>query len=389
MNKKSEPHQVPAVDFASTESLEIALKYFSLLGNPPASFSSAIRSMLSDHARKLETLSSASRFFGQRLLRGRAIMTPMQQACALFKGKGATGAMSARELMDSLRPDEAGALFGLFYYARRAKSICDNQEEWQHVSRHFELHINTGVVVGQAIPQVGLCLGMLTGGLPSLTLAAFLQHDLNGFKEYRRHLKSSHQSFDHKAEIKKWGCTSIQIATIMVQALGFGVELADLFRLISVEGRQNLGVNHALLARLCVAEQWITALASRGEAPEPPSNPAELELYPSQETATRLVSEVCEIRENSARYAWLDRHEAEPCAPAQERRPAPAPAEAQPAIQQTSSQPQTASAEGVAPARRYTYADIPEELRSVISEEEFNAMDPEQAQAFLADIGLA
>ena len=292
--------------------------------------------------------------------------------------------MGPGELLDSLRPDEAGALFGLFYYARRAKSISTNQEEWQHVSKFFELQINTGVLVGRAIPKVGLSLGMLTGGLPALSFSTFLQHDLNGFKDYRRHLKSAHLSADWKMEVKKWGCTSIQIASFLVQSLGFGVALADCFRLISVEGNDHVALNKELLARLRVAQQWISSLAARGEPPSAPQSELESSLYPDESTTSKLVSQVCEIRENSARYAWLDRSGNEaPSGPPVGKAPAQ-PVAATPAAPA----PKASAPKEAASSKKVSYSDIPEELRCVISEDEFNSMSPEQAQAFLADIGL-
>ena len=291
------------------ESWEVAINYSALLGTPPSSFSSAIRSLLLDEERNKGQLSPGVRAAVLRLMNSPSMRVSVHfAALELFPQKFAgQSELRSEALIAPFRPFELATLLGLVYLFRRARKLAD-PEEWALVQSGMVRAVELGALVGIAIPKIGFATGMFAGGLHTLALITFHLHDRKGFKEYRRHLKSKALFFDGNYEMQRWGCTSPQVGGLLIQNLGFGMTLARAFA-HSLIHRSSMASGGARASEVTdshrgflVAFDWIDSLAKTGQ---PAETVHDARYYPLQAAREQLLSSVQQLTTGAARVSWL------------------------------------------------------------------------------------
>jgi hypothetical protein len=219
------PNTDPVTQMQWTKAYEIAKK----VGRIDSNFSSSIRSVKYAESRSDKTNIAEVRVVARNTILPLLQRSPTLKSIFYFaaesmneEGLESLEKVSVPEVFDLFDPGEAVAILGLIYLSKRLESKCD-AEEWQRLSAMMQVHMELGSLVGARIEALGPGTGMLLGGMRCLGYGFLAVDNPKAFRAYRREMKNRALIFDIKEEIKVWGCSHLQIASILVQAMGFGL----------------------------------------------------------------------------------------------------------------------------------------------------------------------
>ncbi len=285
------------------ESWDVALNYSGLLGVVPSSFSSVIRSLLIDHGRNNKSLSPSTRFMIERLVKSRSLKASLYFGALTFQPERIEGAkyLGERQLVDLYTPGELAVIVGISYLFKRARKLCD-PAQFAMITNRFQESADIGAYIGYAIPGISPMVGIVSGSMPFLGLAPFLFYDRRGFVDYIRHLKKCKLNLDAEYEANRWGCTSVQIASVMLQALGLGVATATAFS-VGLSSNSDQLVNQTQDAiKYKTALIWLKAMEETGKEPDIVHR---AELYPTKAAMEKLGMQVAELKEKGSSHCWF------------------------------------------------------------------------------------
>ena len=292
-------------EFSTPENWEAAQRYAALLGQIPSSFTSSIRTLLLDSQKNGDKLSPSSKFLVTRFVKGPSMRAPFLYAGLTFRPEQLPdpNKASAGELVNLFSPYEIAALLGVLYLYRRARKVCD-PEEFEYLSKMLQESVEIGGHLGCTIKNIGLGIGMLSGALPFLASACFLLKDKKSFKEYRRILSKSNAVFDIDVELERWKCANVQVMSILMQSLGFGVQSANSLIMAFSSAEPLDDKQFPEPYKLRIALEWIESLKKTGKEPEVVHKGA---YYPLKQDLDRLYSNVAELKKNGPKHNWLEK----------------------------------------------------------------------------------
>ncbi len=363
------------------EDFQTALRLAGQIGPTPSSFSSVIRALLSEHQKNASNYSNATRSSLQRLLKGQSIQAPVYYAAHVFKTAdlSASKSLSALSLANLFKADELAAVLSVTYLSRRIRSIAD-AEEWQYIVKHLELHANLGAFVGLASTTLGFSRGLLVGALPSIALGVFHKSEDKGFKEYRRLLKSKNISYDPSFELKKWYCSSVQIASCLMQSVGFGVEIAENFSHVLEEAGH--AKESELELKLRAAHYCIQSLATSAKVADDHQKIEALEL--TSEAISGLEKRAGELRESCTGVRWIETGK-DDVSPEKTPQLFPEQARSTPAQPEPASSEMPPAAAELSAPQEYSYETLPPEVQAVISKEDFANLSPQDIAQLITE----
>jgi hypothetical protein len=220
---------IPDEDPVKRAAWEKAYKIASLVGCVDSNFSSSIRTI-----KYAESRIERPNIFELKTL-ARNTMIPLLKRSPTLKSVFYFAAESMFEerleeldkltlttLFDIFDPGESASILGLIYLSKKLQRRCD-AEEWARLSSLMQIHMELGSLVGSYIESLGPGTGMLLGGVRCLAYGFLSVHDLKTFKLYRRQMKAEGRIFDVDIENELFGCNHLQIASIFVQSMGFGL----------------------------------------------------------------------------------------------------------------------------------------------------------------------
>lgn len=287
----------------SPESWDEAKKIAGLIGPVPGSFSSCIRFLRTDAEQGLLGLSSNSQFCLGRLLRSESFFAPIY-FCALTFRETALKALARPEpwaVVKLFKPQELSLLVAIIYLFRRISKGCDS-EIWNELYEHFAPRIDAGGFFGQSLPRIGFHDGLLVPCARLLSFGMFAGVNKRSFHVYRRMLKRSAQSHIAAEELKNWGCTHSQIASILLQSMGLGVVFGN--RLFSglldnkSISEETIGDAYALR----VVSMWVEELVTNGKAPDIAHK---VQYFPDKGDLTTLLEHANKIQASGSIHSWL------------------------------------------------------------------------------------
>lgn len=289
------------MDELSAESWEYARGYAGIMGTIPASFSTIIRGLMTDHESGMTKVEGANRYQVIRLVKSPSLFSTLYFACKALTPQiiRRNGYTSEAEIVDSFSPFELAYLIGFSLLLRRAQGLCEDQE-FSYIDDDITRNMNIGFLMGRAIPTIGAGCGMIEGTAPTLALCTFLRHDVKGFKEYRRAALKPGSSWDPSAEIKRWGCNSLQIASVIVQTLGFGVNHAQ--ALIASREPSSLPDESRLTKDYRMAGVWRESII---KTLAPPTSKIEGRYYPSNDALNSALNKYKELVHDRQLAGWL------------------------------------------------------------------------------------
>jgi hypothetical protein len=287
----------------SAESWESARGYAGVMGEIPSSFTVVVRALMNDHASGAKEPSAASRYGILRLLKSPSVFAPLYFAANLLSehsGGQSQASISESDLIKRFTPHELAALIGIVYYFRRAQSLCP-PEEFKYLADCLSENATVGLLLGQAIPGIGMGNALTEATLPLFGLSSVIKHDPEGFKEYRRWIKRTGSSWNEDYEMTHWGCTRVQIGSIIVQLLGFGIQRANAL-LTGLNPSSGLAEEESISQDIRMAELWRTAVCNTGRAPEIALS---AKYYPNDTALKKVLAKLSEIRLDATTSGWL------------------------------------------------------------------------------------
>jgi len=273
------------------------------------SFTTVIRTLLLNleenkaNGVDLKKMNSGTNFLVGRLLNAQSVLSPFYYLTLTLKESEIANKsyVSRKDLLNLYKLDEIAVVLALVYTFHRLRRGCD-PEEWQRYARHVHEAIDIGAHIGTNFSEVGMASGILLNGMRHLALAIFMRGDLKIFKNYRRDVKIKKGMFDTKMEMELFGCTHIEIATTILQSLGFGVDYAERFyRGLTTHPQKELD-QQANQVRISLL--WAEALQL---GTKPPAIKGEDQILASDDVLDRIISLSGQVREGGSKYSWLGR----------------------------------------------------------------------------------
>jgi hypothetical protein len=294
---------INSIPVFSPESWSVALNYSGLLGIVPGSFSSVIRSLISDQNKNNGSLSIGTRFMIERLIKSRSLKAALYFGALTFQSDKIANEkyLGEKQLVNLYTPAELAVIVGIYYLFRRTRKLCD-PSQFTMITNRFQERADFGGLVGYAIPKISPAVGIITGTMPILGLAPFLFYDRRGFIDYAMHLKREELEFDAKYELKRWSCTSIQIAAVMLQALGLGVPTAMAFAVGLMTDSKKLLNETTDAINYATALNWIRSIELTSNEPDIVHK---AEFYPTKQALVTLKEASQTLKENGSQYCWL------------------------------------------------------------------------------------
>lgn len=293
-------------EFGTAESWEEARKVAAVIGKPPSTFGTCIRTLINDNIHNAGNPGEISTFSLYRLFKSKNLQSTLYYAIKTYRPEELQKhrPITSDSLFKIFKLDELAYLLSILYLFRTIRKDCD-AEEWKQWCTPFHGLMDIGGIVGQAIPAIGFTVGILTAGLRHMGGAMFLRLDKARFTKYRRNLKTRKIYFDLDEEMNTWGCTHVQIGSLLLQSLGTGVEMPNALAhgLLPSDTPDNAIPD--LVLRTKVASTWIEALHVTGKLPDVVHR---AKFYPTQEQAEFLVGIVKAVREKSSLYEWLNKN---------------------------------------------------------------------------------
>ena len=274
-----------------------------LYGSVPAQLTSVIRLLLADHRDGRKDWSPTSLSAATRLFRGPSLCSALYFSCQAFRREKleTLDRVSASELVQLYTPLDLVSIIAMIFMFRRARKVCP-KDEFSTLSDDMILRSEMGFYVGEAIPEIGAALGMLRGGIRSFAFAAMATQNVKLFKNYRRQLRADNREFDADFEKQEWGCTSAEVAAVLLQTVGLGVPLPSSIDRSLARPIDQLSESEPDLYRASLAALWVDCLLTSGEEPKITHRG---EYYPFQEAKRKLLENAAALRARGAAQSWL------------------------------------------------------------------------------------
>lgn len=139
-----------------------------------------------------------------------------------YKALRESGNAELKNVLKLFNANEIASVLGITYFYKLLNKCCDPQE-FTRIAPILSVQLRLGALVGsQTGDRFGRGGGLAATGIRILALAVFIKADLKAFKKYRRLIDDSGQLNHSKFEIENFGCTHLDIASILAGDLGFG-----------------------------------------------------------------------------------------------------------------------------------------------------------------------
>jgi|GEM_PF-5602528 len=357
----------------SPGSYEVARARCQALGAFPWTFVSCNRLLLEDYRLGSEKFSPQTCYELKRLLKSPSALSSLYTFVrTYYPGRFSRGEIyGPLALAKLLDPLTLAAALSLMYLYKRAKRMCP-KDEWAWLAEKWEKGADLGWRVGNALPEIGTGCGMLGEGVLYAALALFLCSRNSPFAQYKRHLIQNKLRFDPAMEHKLFGCTSVQVASLIVTGFGFGSVIAGGF----AQGFSAIWGSSSRLAaeakRFCLLNQWLHVLRDPAKRASlislKPGSPEELVFK-------ELTARVEASKEEEFPSPWLrkgkdDFQLAEMPGLALEEVESSKVAEA---MEEPPPSPPQAEEKGL--PVKCSYADLPPELQELVTPEEFKQLE--------------
>ncbi len=217
--------------------------------------------------------------------------------------------LSVRRLLSILEPREVSSILGATFLYKRVQKKCDSKE-WLILQRKIHTQMEIGLLVGEKMRHIGRANGMLLGAVRYIAQATFAVHSLDKYKEFKKAARNSSQIFNLTLEETIFGCNHLQIASLLVQELGFCMPRSHVSMSLGMDAMSvqpdNLPARlkeHLLSWKAAMA--YIESYHSTGNPPEKMNLEYALEL-PSEEQV-QFKNRIWEIVREGTQFDWISK----------------------------------------------------------------------------------
>lgn len=301
----------------SEQSWEFAMAYTNAIGPLPSSVTSLVRQILMEcpnntlvacqvttktpqaqstvSAENPSVLSPSARFFLSRFLRCRSVQAPYYYALSFLQPNVINPAPNTvmqegffiDDFINAFKPEEHAVLLPFIFLQRQtAKLIHDDITEV--LTKKMQRGLNIGGLVGQHIISVGLARGLIVGMFRHLGMLPLAHHDPNGFRGYLKHLRRNEMIADSEFEWGRWETTSTQIALLLLQQMGLGMDFLTATMRALTTNSPRLS-QQPLEQVLRAAAVWTDTLLMKETAPRIPL-PPQYYLTPEELERIRAIT---------------------------------------------------------------------------------------------------
>jgi hypothetical protein len=276
-------------------------------GPVAANFAEATRMLVGSHLRGEESVSSSGQNHLRRLIKNDTLKATYYFFSKQFK----PGLFLDNPKLDErdfikiyTAIDHAAILSFCYLFKNLSKKI--EKEEWEYVQVPLYEALAIGGVVGQAIKEIGLGIGLIIRGVRYLAFAPFMRENRKGFKEYRQHLKAHDIPFDTAFEQRMWQCSSIQIGGLLLERMGFPRTVTLQF-IAAAERSASVAADPIFGAPFRLAECLVDAYMEGHEIPTstPPWVGKDLQL--TAEVRGTLLAALNKVFDEKKRVEWLNK----------------------------------------------------------------------------------
>ncbi len=276
-------------------------------GAVASNFSEAVRTLMTYHEKGDSRISATGSNQVERLLRTDAIKITYYHFSKQFKPSlfAERKHLAAKDFLKAYTPLEHAAIIS-FCYLFKTLSRKIEKDEWEFVQTPLYEALCTGGGAGLCIPEIGLGLGLIGRGLRYLAYAPFLHENRKEFKNYRRHLKSIDKPFDSAFEQDVWQCTSIQIAGLLLERIGFSQGIA-LQYMAAAERSASIKPNESYGVPFRLAECLVEAYMEGQDIPTTTPSWVGIKLDLATETRANLLATLNKVFADKDRIEWLSK----------------------------------------------------------------------------------
>lgn len=221
--------------------------------------------------------------------------------------------ISVKKLLSSLEPREVACVLGATFLYKRVQKKCD-PKEWMILQRKIHTQMEIGALVGEKMRHIGRANGMLVGAVRFIAQGTFAVRSPDKFKEFKKACRKSARIFDLAVEEQFFGCNHLQIASLLVQELGFCMPRSPVSMSLGMDS-MNVAADQ-LPARLKehllswkAAMAYIESYHSTGDAPDQLSIEYALEL-PAEELE-QFRNQIWEIVREGSQFDWISKTKAD------------------------------------------------------------------------------
>lgn len=290
----------------SDEPWEQAKQIASLLGDVPSPFATAIRFLRIDAERWDNEIGKLSQFCMRRLVNSMTCRSALYYCARTFRPEklASLEQLGPEALLKIFNAGELSTILAMIYLYHRVKRGC-NKKNWELIAQPLMVHCELGGHIGEAIPNIGLSIGLLSGAMRFFGSSMFLGIDEKQYLKYRRDNKIKRIAYDLDQEFTLWGCNHIQVGSLMLQALGLGVPFAQAIAVGLEQGYPDPAsqLNHLPMA-VGVTSTWIDSFLKTGKVPDIIHRG---EFYPRENDLAKLEAAVKAILANGSQHQWLMR----------------------------------------------------------------------------------
>ncbi len=248
-------------------------------------------------------LNENARFSVLRLFKASSIKAPLYYLTSTYNSDliEKKNSITAEDLVSFYKIDELSAILALVYVFNSLRKVSD-KEEWQRYSKYINESVELGGYFGINIPDIGFANSLLFTGMRYLAPAVFMALSPKVFKNYRRDLKLKKIAFDLNMEYDLFGCTHVDVATQLIQSIGFGVNIStDFYKSLMTPVNKQLDSKSNIIRVLLI---WVEYLAL---GKKPPVVNGENEITMDDSVMDRLSLLNKQIQESGSSFSWLSK----------------------------------------------------------------------------------
>jgi len=252
----------PGLSKDSEVSWEKAKAVAGLLGNPHRLFVQAVRDLraIGDGGSRKKMLESSSII---TLFRSESFKTVVFFAArALYGESVGMTPINGGQLITLFHPEDLASVIAATHL-HRVTSKKVPAKIWDDVADEVNIQMQTGIHVGTEVETIGRPIGLLMGAVRYIAFALVASTDEGSYRAFRRELVRQDKLFDTRGELAIWGCHHLQVAALIVQAMGYGIPPATgiaAYTMPDVEAGE-------LAQRWFAARRWIESMLEDERVP--------------------------------------------------------------------------------------------------------------------------
>jgi hypothetical protein len=297
-------NQLNAESDQEAQSWQLARQVSNSIKPLPIAFTSSVRLLICDQLGNKGTIRPVTKFQVARIFRSNSFKAMLYYATkdlypAAVKDKPF---VSTGDMMALYSPADLASLIGMYVMYKKVRRLVDEQE-WKQFKYDLNKQIFIGGQIGISIPKIGVGAGILTASMALLSLATLYSAEPKAFANYRRQLQKNSFKQDPKQEIEIWGCSSLQIATLNMSILGYGVEVSEALMKGLESARSFHKLNNPMHLDYYMARLWLHTFWDKQKQPNI-TIPGD--YYPLEADRVKSVSAIDGFKESDIH--WFERN---------------------------------------------------------------------------------